>query len=145
MDINIGTLAYVSEEMAKKRRHEREDMVSREVDFNKIELGTEYIAKDQFGFRISYSQPFIIVHLEIYDENKKCEIIDIFRIFVNYMFEDNKEKGIKKVFLVDAQDVKKQLAKRKDNIDNRKEFIIETPDLLTGEFVPLLSKIKEIK
>lgn len=120
-------------------------MTSTEIDFNKIELGTEYIAKDQFGFRITYSRPFIIVHLEIYDENKKCEIIDTFSNFVNYLFEDNKEKGIKKVFLVDAKDVKKQLAKRRDDIDNKKEFIIETPDLLTGEFVPLLSKIKEIK
>lgn len=111
-----------------------------ELEFNK-----QYIAKDQFGFKISVKHPYIIVHLEIYDDNKRDEIIDIFRNFTDYIFNENKEKGIKRVVLVDAKDVQKQLANNKDNIDNRKDFIIETTDLLTGEFIPLFSKITENK
>ncbi len=118
-------------------------MESKETD--KIELETEYIAKEKFGLRISYGHPFIIVHLEIYDKEKRNEIIDTFRTFVNHIFEENKEKGIRKVFLVDAIDVKKKLEKNKYKIHNRKDFVLLTPDLLTGEIIPLFSKIKEIK
>lgn len=108
-----------------------------------FEFNNQYVAKDQFGFKISSKHPFIIVHLEIYDENRRKEIIDIFNRLTEYLLEENKEKGIKRVFLVDAKDVKKQLALEENNINNRKNFVVETLDLLTGEFVPFFSKIIE--
>ena len=108
-----------------------------------FEFTNQYVAKDQFGFKISSKHPFIIVHLEIYDENRRKEIIDIFKRLTEYLLEENKEKGIKRVFLVDTKDIKKQLALSDDNIRNRKNFVVETLDLLTGEFVPLFSKIIE--
>ena len=106
-----------------------------------LEFNNQYIAKDQFGFKISYKYPFIIVHLEIYDEDKRKYIIDIFKKLTDHLLEENKEKGIKRVFLVDAKDIKRQLANSQNNIENRKDFVIETVDLLTEEFVPLFSKI----
>lgn len=108
-----------------------------------FELNNQYIAKDQFGFEISYKYRHIIIHLEIYDKNKRNEIIDIFRNFAYHLLKENKERGIERVFLVDAEDVKKQLTLGKVNIEKRKDFTIETADLLTGEFVPLFSKIIE--
>ena len=108
-----------------------------------FEFNNQYIAKDQFGFKISCKYPFLIVHLEIYDENKRNDIIDIFKKLTDHLLEKNKEKGIKRVFIVDAKDVKRQLESSKNSIENRKDFIIETMDLLTDEFVPLFSKIIE--
>lgn len=108
-----------------------------------FEFNSQYVAKDKFGFEISSKYPFIIVHIEIYDENRRKEIIDIFKILTEYLLEKNNEKGIKRVFLVDAKDVKKQLVLSENNINNRKNFVVETFDLLTGEFVPLFSKIIE--
>ncbi len=108
-----------------------------------FEFNNQYIAKNQFGFKISSKYPFIIVHLEIYDENRRKEIIDTFKRLTEYLLEENKKKGIKRVFLVDAKDIKKQLTSSENNISNRKNFVVETIDLLTGEFVPLFSKIIE--
>ena len=110
-----------------------------------IEFNSQYVAKDQFGFKISCKQPFLIVHLEIYDENKRNEIIDRFKKLTDHLLEKNKERGIKRVFLVDTKDVKRQLVNSDNSIENRKDFVIETNDLLTNEFVPLFSKIIEIE
>ena len=106
-----------------------------------FEFNDQYIAKDQFGFKISCKHPFLIVHLEIYDENKRNETIDTFRKLTDHLLKENKDKGIKRVFLVDAKDVKRQLANNENNIKNRKDFVIETKDLLIDEFIPFFSKI----
>lgn len=108
-----------------------------------FEFNNQYVAKDQFGFKISCKHHFIIIHLEIYDENKRKEIINKFRGLADYLLKENKEKGIKRVFIVDAKDIKRQLSSSKNMVEKRKDFVVETMDLLTNEYVPLISKIIE--
>jgi|SRR3972149_1835575 len=93
-----------------------------------------------FGITVKQQRRKLIIIIKIYEESKRNEIIDKSRMMTE-MMKFMVKNEIDVIHVVDSKDILDQISKYKLTVDKiekdicRSNVIIETMDIITGEFV----------
>lgn len=97
-----------------------------------------------FGITVRQQGRKLIIITKIYNEKRRKEIIDKFRILIKLMITTMGDKEIDKIHIVDAKDMLDQMSKYKITAEKfdkymkqKQDITVEIIDLITGEYVPV--------
>lgn len=100
--------------------------------------------KKLFGITVRQQGRKLVIITKIYDDKRRKEVIDNLGIMSKIMMMTEGNGRIDKIHIVDSKDILDQLSKHKITADKfgkdmkqKRDIIIETIDLVTGEYVPV--------
>ena len=107
-----------------------------------------------FGITVRQQGRKLIIITKIYEEERREEIVEKLGIMVKVMMSivSHDQSGVYRAHIVDQKDILAQISKHKmaaeklaENTTQEQDVTVETPDLITGEMVPVEFSMKLLR